>query len=160
MLRDAAWYRKIRAASAAAIDKFLHKPLPSTGDPALDATIQAGPRAFDADLPKHLRFEIAKSAALGPYRDACKDLAQRQVALMHEQIKQIGRENRLIERKATSSHVPYCRIPQLVWDFFEAIYGEGCWKDKDFMEDFLKHHPECRIRVKRGIRGQEYLQPA
>ena len=131
--------------------------LPSTGDAALDFAIEAGPRAFTEDLPKHLRLEIAKSKAHGAYKDALLHLAQNQVALMHAEIRQIGRENRRIERKATSTHIPYCRIPQLVWDFFEVIYGEGCWKDNDFMEDFLKHHPECRIIVKRGIRGQQYV---
>lgn len=131
--------------------------LPPTGDAGLDFALEAGPRAFTADLPKHLRFEIAKSSALGAYTEAVGMLLQDQVARMHAQIKQIGRENRRIERKATSTHIPYCRIPQLVWDFFEAIYGDGCWKDNDFMEDFLKHHPGCRIVVKRGIRGQEYV---
>jgi hypothetical protein len=77
---------------------------------------------------------------------------------MHAEIREIGRQNRLIERKATSTHVPYCRIPPRVWRAFERIYGEGCWEDKDFMEDFLKHHPECRVIVKRGIRGQEYVR--
>lgn len=160
MFFDGSWYRRIRGAASAATKRYLSRSLPTTGDPALDATIEAGPRALDPDLPKHLRFEIAKASALGAYRDACLHLAQAQVAIMHEQIRQIGRENRRIERKATPTHIPYCRIPQLVWDFFESIYGQGCWKDEDFMEDFLKHHPECRIRVKRGIRGQEYLRPA
>ena len=125
----------------------------------LDFVIEGGPRLFTPDVPKSVRFEIAKSSALGPYKDACLLLAQRQVALMHEAIKQTGRENRSIERKATSSHIPHCRIPLLVWDFFEAIYGDGCWQDKDFMDDFLHHHPECKIVVKRGIHGQEYLRP-
>ncbi len=125
----------------------------------IEAVVGLGPRGFGPHVSKDVRFAIAKSSALGPYRDACLLLAQNQVALMHAEIRQIGRENRRIERKATSTHIPYCRIPQLLWDFFEEIYGQGCWQDKDFMEDVLKHHPELRIRVKRGIRGQEYLRP-
>jgi len=130
---------------------------PPTGDAALDFALEAGPRAFTPELGKHLRFEIAKTHACGPYMDAVMELAQNQVAIMHAEIRQVGRENRRIERKATSTHIPHCRIPQLVWEFFEAIYGDGCWQDNDFMEDVLKHHPELRINVKRGIHGQEYV---
>ncbi len=93
----------------------------------IEAVVGLGPRGFGPHVSKDVRFAIAKSSALGPYRDACLLLAQNQV--------------------------------QLLWDFFEEIYGQGCWQDKDFMEDVLKHHPELRIRVKRGIRGQEYLRP-
>jgi hypothetical protein len=126
-------------------------------EPEVEAVVSLGPRGLTPDVPNHVRFAIAKSSALGPYKEACLQLAQNQVAIMHEEIREIGRQNRRIERKATSSHVPYCRIPPTVWHYFESIYGEGCWKDNDFMEDFLKHHPECRIVVKRGIRGQEYV---
>lgn len=125
-------------------------------EPEIEAVVELGPRGLAPDVPKHVRFAIAKSSALGAYKNACLQLAQNQVAMMHAEIRQIGRENRRIERKATSTHIPHCRIPILVWDFFEEIYGQGCWKDNDFMEDFLRHHPECRINVKRGIRGQEY----
>jgi hypothetical protein len=137
--------------------KYFTKPLPLTGDPALDAAVQAGPRLFDPDLPKHLRFEIAKRSAFGAYNDALQCLAQHQVRLMHEQIAIVGRENRTTDWQATRTHIPHARIPQLLWDFFEAIYGQGCWQDNDFMEDVLKHHPELRVKVKRGIRGQEYV---
>jgi hypothetical protein len=127
-----------------------------TGDPAVDLLLEAGPRAFTPDVSEEVRLEIAKAPLLGWYREALRLMSQNQQAMLFEEIRQIGRENRRIERKATSTHLPYCRIPRGVWDQFEAIYGAGCWKDDDFMEDFLKHHPECRIIVKRGIRGQEY----
>jgi hypothetical protein len=128
-----------------------------TGTPAVDLLLEAGPAALTPDVPEEVRLEIANSPALGWYREAWRLMAQEQQARLLAEIKQIGRENRRIERKATTTHVPYCRIPKGVWDQFEAIYGVGCWQDEDFMEDFLKHHPECRIIVKRGIRGQEYV---
>jgi hypothetical protein len=155
---------RLRKFGAQLFNILVRKPtpaLPTSGDPVVDFMLEAGPRAFTPELAsKEVRFAIAKTQSWGAYREALMHLAQNQVAIMHAQIRQVGRENRRIEHKATSSHIPHCRIPCLVWEFFESIYGEGCWKDNDFMEDFLKHHPECRIRVKRGIRGQEYLRPA
>jgi hypothetical protein len=130
-----------------------------TGDPVLDFVLEAGPRAFTPELAtKEVRFAIAKTGALGAYKDALQHLAQHQVALIHAAIREVGRQNRIIEKesKATRAFLPYYRKPLLLHDFFEAIYGEGCWKDNDFVEDVLKHHPELRINVKRGIRGQEY----
>lgn len=128
-----------------------------TGDPVLDFHLEAGPRALTPETPERVRLEIAKSSAFGAYKDACRLLAQHQVALMHEQIRQIGIENQSTDWQATRSHLPYFRVPPLVWHFFEAIYGEGCWQDEEFTEDFLKHHPECRVPVKRGINGMQYV---
>lgn len=130
-----------------------------TGDPVLDFVLDAGPRAFTPELAsKEVRFAIAKSGALGAYKDALQHLAQHQVALIHAAIEEVGRQNRIIEKesKATRAFLPYYRKPILLHDFFEVIYGEGCWQDEDFVEDVLRHHPELRINVKRGIRGQEY----
>jgi hypothetical protein len=134
-------------------------PVSDTGDKVLDFVLEAGPRAFTPELAtKEVRFAIAKTVALGAYRDALQHLAQNQVALIHAAIREVGRQNRKIEKesKATRAFLPYYRKPLLLHDFFEAIYGEGCWKDNDFVEDVLKHHPELRINVRRGIRGQEY----
>jgi hypothetical protein len=131
---------------------------PDTKDPILDFLIEAGPRVFTPEMAsKEVRFAIAKSSQLGPFREALQCLAQKQVALMHQLIGQVSRENAAIDWKSAGSHVPYFRVPQLMWDFFEAIYGEGCWQDEDFVEDTLKHHPGLRVVVKRGSKGQQYV---
>jgi hypothetical protein len=132
-----------------------------TGDADLDFVIEAGPRAFTPDLPVHLRLEIAKSSVLGPYREACRQFAQSQVALMHKEIAALSEENRRIEQSqefmATNGlGYPYYRKPVSVHYLFEELYGYGCWQDEGFVEDFLKHHPGLRIRTTRGTRGQEY----
>jgi hypothetical protein len=155
---------------ARAINFFVRKPKPAlpvsddptkpgSGDVVLDFMLKAGPRVFTPELAtKEVRLAIAKSSALGPYRDALKDLAQRQVALIHAEIARVSRENREIEKhsKACRAFIPYYRKPLLLHAWMEVCYGEGCWADEDFVEDVLKHHPGLRINVKRGIRGQEY----
>jgi len=134
--------------------------LPSTKDAALDFVVEAGPRAFTDDLPKILRLEIAKSSALGAYREACKRIAQAEIEEIHRQIAIVSKENRILEKTAhhTRSHTPAYRIPVMMWLKMEDIYGVGCWRDNDFIEDTLKHHPGLRINVKYGTRGQELLK--
>jgi hypothetical protein len=128
----------------------------------LGFALEAGPRAFTPDLTQALRLEIAKAGKHGPYMDALLCLAQHQVALIHAAIAAVSADNRRIEateefKAANGLGCPWYRKPQLLHDFFEAIYGDGCWQDKDFVEDVLKHHPGLRIKVTRGTRGQQYL---
>jgi hypothetical protein len=132
--------------------------LPSTGDAALDFALEAGPRALTPDLPLAARLAIAKSSALGPYKEACKQMAQEQLARVHADMERVCMENRVIERtsKALPTFIPYCRFPVSFVDEMEKIYGIGCLSDNDFREDTLKHHPGLRINVRRGIKGQEY----
>lgn len=131
---------------------------PTTGDAVLDFMLEAGPRAFMPELAdKQLRLSIAKSSALGPYKEAVTKLAQKQVELIHDEIRRVSIENATTDWKSGGTHTPYFRVPQLLYDFFECIYGEGCWRDKDFVEDTLKHHPGLRVTVKRGVNGQEYV---
>jgi hypothetical protein len=85
-------------------------------------------------------------------------MAQEQVAEIHAEIRRIGIENRSVDWKATKTFVPYARIPERMHRMFEYEYGRGCWKDNDFLEDVLKHHPELRVPVKRGMHGQEYVR--
>ena len=130
-----------------------------TGNPQIDLLLEAGPRAFDPDVPASVREEIAKSTSLDWYKQALKLMSMKQQALMFTEIRAIGRENREIERKAVDGlGLPYARIPLSVIEHFKALYGPDCWQDKAFMEDFLNHHPECRLIVKRGTRGQEYVR--
>ena len=129
-----------------------------TGDPLVDLVLEAGPRVFDADTPQHVVETIATSPSLHWYRDALRVMSMKQQAEMFTEIRAIGRENREIERKAVDGlGLPYARIPGRVWGSFEKLYGVGCWQDKAFMDDFLYYHPECKIIVKRGTRGQQYL---
>ena len=130
----------------------------TTGDAVLDFMLEAGPRTFTEELATpERRFAIAKTTALGPYLEAVKDLAQHQVALIHREIERVSIENRTIDWKSAGTHAPYFRVPALLYDFFECIYGTGCWRDKDFVEDTLKHHPGLRVIVKRDSKGQEYV---
>jgi hypothetical protein len=125
---------------------------------ALQFAIEAGPRAFDPDLPTNVRLEIAKSTGLSYYKEAAKKIAEEQWLRIKHAVFMTGLENRLIEKDAhaTRSHIPHCRIPLEMHQAFEAIWGQGCWKNDDFLEDTLKHHPELRINVKYGTKGQEY----
>jgi hypothetical protein len=126
-------------------------------DERVTTVLETGPRAFVSDLPKEVRDEIAQSSSLDWYKNALTLIAQEQRRQMFSDIRAIGRENRRTERKAINGlGLPYARIPFSVIELFKALYGEDCWKDADFMEDFLKHHPECKFRVKYGTRGQEY----
>lgn len=132
-----------------------------TGDAVTDFVLEAGPRTFGPDLPLHVREEIAKSPALGWYRRALRIMKQEAVAQMHASIARTAAENRQIENsqefKATNGlGYPEMRIPVDVWFQMEDIWGAGCWKDDGFRQDFLKNHPELRIKVTRGTRGQEY----
>jgi hypothetical protein len=133
--------------------------LPSTKpeDPA--PLLEAGPRAL-VDLPKMFRLELAKSSALGPYREAAKSLSQAELAEIHREIEFVSKQNREIEKTAhhTRSHYPESRIPMSMWIKMEDIYGKGCWEDHDFMQDTLQCHPGLRIRIKYGVRGQELLR--
>jgi hypothetical protein len=133
--------------------------LPSTGDAALDLPLEAGPRAFTPDLPVDVRLEIAKSSTLGPYREACKRLAQEELARVHADIERACRENRIIEQnsKATPTFIPYCRFPVSLVKAMEALYWIGCMSEEYFREDTLNHYPGLRLVIKRGIRGQEYV---
>ena len=128
-----------------------------TGEAKLDLLLEAGPRAFGPDVPVQAREEVARSSSLGWYRDALKLMSQRQQSEMFAEIRAIGRENRKIERKSVNGlGLPYARIPLSVIEHFKVLYGDDCWQDQAFMEDFLRHHRECKIVVRRGTRGQEY----
>jgi len=129
--------------------------LPSTGDAALDFVLEAGPRALAA-LPREQRLAIAKSGSLGAYKEALRLMAAAEVEEMHKEILYLSIQNAATDWKATRAFIPYCRIPLSVNLKMRDIYGEDCWKDDDFLEDFLDHHPGLRVRVKRGTRGQEY----
>ena len=128
-----------------------------TGETPLDFVIDAGPRALTPDVPQHIRLELAKTSALGPYREACKLLAQRELEEIHKEIEFVSLENSIIDWKATRTHIPEYRIPISMYEKMEAIFGQGCWQDKDFVEDTLRHHPGLRVKVKRGIHGQQYV---
>lgn len=129
--------------------------LPSTGDAALDFVIEAGPRALSA-IPPSRRLAVAKTGTLGPYKEALRLLAAAEVEEMHREILRVSIENAATDWKASQAYIPYCRIPLSVIYKMQDLYGQDCWKDKDFTEDFLDHHPGLRVQVKRGIRGQEY----
>jgi len=128
-----------------------------TGDPHIDMVLEAGPRVFGRDTPEHVREAIADSPNLHWFKI---ELANREVherEKMLAEIRQIGRENREIEYKATNGlGMPYCRIPLSVIEQGKKMFGDDCWKDSKFTEDFLEAYPECRIKVTRGTRGQEY----
>jgi len=136
--------------------------LPETGDAGLDFIIDAGPRAFTPELPIELRLEIAKLDSDGPVIAAMRKLSRDRVAHMHRLIDLVSQDNRRIEAteefKATNGlGYPWYRKPAEVHHYFEALYGQGCWEDEAFVNDFLKHHPGLRIRVTRGTRGQQYV---
>jgi hypothetical protein len=67
----------------------------------------------------------------------------------------VSAQNRLIEQEITDypgrlgSYVLDYRIPTGMYLKFRDIYGWDCWRDKDFVEDTLKHHPGLRINIKR-----------
>lgn len=134
-----------------------------TGDPITDFVLDAGPRVFGPDLPLHVREEIAKSPTLGWYRRALLIMKQEAVAQMHASIARTAEENRLIEntqefKACDGIGYPKMRIPVDVWYQMEDIWGVGCWKDDDFQEDFLKQHPELRLKITRGTKGQQYVE--
>ncbi len=126
---------------------------------AFELVVGAGPRAFWPDTPTEVRLEIAKSKSLSWYKDALVRLARRQRKVMFDEIREVARQNRRLEKEMKACNgigLPDSRIPLGVYLLFEAMYGHGCWKWPGFREDFLKHHPELRLRVRRGTRGQEY----
>lgn len=128
-----------------------------TGNSHIDLVLECGPRIFNPDLPVEVREEIARSPSLHWFKVelARCEIAKREQALA--EIRQIGRENRLIEYKATNGlGVPYCRIPRFAIERGRTIYGFDWWKDEQLLEGFLEAYPECRIKVTRGTRGQEY----
>lgn len=132
-----------------------------TGDAVTDFVLDAGPRTFGPDLPAHVREEIAKAPALAWYRRALLIMKQDALARMHAAIARTAQENRQIESsqefKATNGlGYPESRIPVDVWFQMEDLWGPGCWRDDKFREDFLKHHPELRLKITRGTKGQEY----
>jgi hypothetical protein len=130
----------------------------NTGDPVLDFLLVAGPRTVTPDVPKHILEEIRIRPALGWYKQAMLGLAQEEQASILRDVERISQENRLIEHKAVNGlGLPYARFPLSMVAKFEAIYGKGCWRDKEFVEDTLKHHPGLQLIVKRGTRGQEYV---
>jgi len=126
-------------------------------DPALRLVLEAGPSGL-AFAEKTFRLELAKSCAQGPYLEACKQIAQQEVADMHAEIEALSIAIAATDWKASKTHIPYCRIPASVIQKMKDIYGDDCWRDEDFLEDFLKHHPGLRVNVKRGMRGQEYVR--
>lgn len=128
-----------------------------TGEESLDFVIDAGPRALTPDVPQHIRLELAKTSVAGPYLDACKLLAQHELEEIHREIEFVSLQNSTIDWMATGTHIPEYRIPVSMWEKMQAIFGEDCWQDKDFVEDTLKHHPGLRVIVKRGIHGQQYV---
>ena len=129
-----------------------------TGNKDLDFVLEAGPRALTPHVSASVRLEIAKSSELGPYKESLKLLAQEQQAQIWREIEAISAENHRIDWKASNGlGVPYARFPPLLIEHFKLLYGEECWPDEDFIEDILKHHPGLRCKVKRGTRGQEYV---
>src|SRR5262245_40510152 len=129
--------------------------LPSTGDAALDSVLETGPRALSY-IPREARLAIAKSGQLGPYKEALRLMAAAEVEERHRENLRFSIENAVIDWKATQDYIPYCRIPLSVIYKMRDLYGADCWRDEDFTEDFLDHHPGLRVQVKRGIKGQEY----
>jgi hypothetical protein len=128
-----------------------------SGDESVKFVLEAGPRALTSDTPEHIRLEIAKSSELGPYREACKLLAQQELVEMHKEVELVSIENQSTDWQATRTYIPAYRIPLGMYRKMEGIFGLGCWQDRDFVEDTLKHHPGLRINVKRGIHGQQYV---
>lgn len=128
-----------------------------TGDPHLDLVLEAGPRSFNKLTPEHVRKEIACSTHLEWFKQELILREQHERLKMLAEIRQIGRENREIERKAVDGlGLPYCRIPLSVIEQGKKLCGDDCWQDPKFMEDFLEQYPECRLKVTRGTKGQEY----
>lgn len=123
--------------------------------PALAAL---GPKCFISEFATpEMRMEIARSQSLSWYREGIKVIAQDEQAQMLAEVANVCRENREMESKASNGlGLPYYRCPLSVRLRFEDIYGEGCWNDEAFVEDFLKHHPGLRLKVTHGTRGQEY----
>ncbi len=126
----------------------------------LDLIIKAGPRALRPDVPVEVRQEIAKSEELRKFREVATATARIQQAKMHAELKAVGRDNERAEFKAANGlGTLHARVPQMVIEHMRALYGDDCWSDEAFVEDFLKHHPECRVKTTRGTKGQEYGPP-
>jgi hypothetical protein len=109
------------------------------------------------DAPRRLQFEIAKTSAGGAVAYGFRLLAPWMIERINKEAEVVGIQNRSNERQATQSHVPECRIPEFMYHCFEAVFGDGCWRDEDFREDTLRHYPMLRCKVKYGTKGQEYV---
>ena len=125
------------------------------GDAALDFVLEAGPRTLWI-LPPERRLALAKSSQHGAYWEALRLMAAQEVAYMHAEIDFVCKRIAATDWQATRAFIPYCQIPITAREKMRDIYGPDCWDDNDFLEDFLDHHPGLRIKVKRGIHGQEY----
>lgn len=114
-------------------------------------------KVLSADMPRKLQFEIAKTSREGAFAYGQKLLAPWMIARIKAEYEFVSIQNQQ-DRQATNSHVPECRIPEFMYHCYEVIFGDGCWRDKDFMEDTLRHFPGLRCKVKYGTKGQEYVK--
>jgi hypothetical protein len=109
------------------------------------------------DAPARLQFEIAKSSAEGAVAYGLRRLAPWMIARIQAEYEFVSIRNQQNERQATRSHCPEATIPEFMYHCYEAVFGEGCWRDKDFMKDTLEKFPGLRCKVKYGTKGQEYV---
>jgi hypothetical protein len=130
-----------------------------TGNPGLDMVLEAGPRVFNPLFAtEDVRKEIAKSPVLHWYKVHLAAQARAERARLKAEIRQIGKENRQIEWKASDAlGVPHCRLPLGAIELGKQLIGENWWLNEKELDSFLEAYPECRINVKRGTRGQQYV---
>jgi hypothetical protein len=101
---------------------------------------------------------VAEAVKANPdTREKVTELAREQQASLKADLRRVGQENNQGEFKANDGlGTLHARIPLGVFHQMKQEHGWNCWDDPAFMEDFLKHHPECLVRTTRGTRGQEY----
>jgi hypothetical protein len=125
--------------------------LPSTGDAALDFTLEAGPRAVTPDTPEEILKEIGKYKAFAPFREILRKMKLGARARVDAAVRRTYEENRIlaeIERAdqpntRSKSLLPEARIPlDLIYEL-EAQENES-W-NAAMREDTLRCYPGLRL---------------
>jgi hypothetical protein len=127
-------------------------------DDHLELAEECGPRIITPDTPLAVREEIHRRACYGDLRATLRKMKLERRALCLAAIDYQCRENRVLEQTmhATSTHIPYAKIPEILVAEIEAENGLDGW-NPEIREDTLRCYPGLKLNIKFGMHGQQYV---
>lgn len=71
----------------------------------------------------------------------------------------IGRDNHNAQTQNINGIGTHAaRIPNLEWKLAQAMYGDDCWLDPDFMRAYIRDNPHVRVATKFNTNGSEIVR--
>lgn len=101
--------------------------------------------------PRDVRVEISRAPALQSHRDELVRGARCRQVLMLVRQRMIKAVSDMLEhRHIEGLGRKIATIDPDIYAQMELQYGQGCWRDKDFLADTLEKNPHLRVRCEPG----------